>query len=172
MYRKFIATIAAASIALTALGASPAFAGEKETARAIAAILGLAVVGKLIHDKNERKKERREEVSRGYHNPQPSKPHRPEYRAPSYTPPAYHTPKPRPLPDRVNRNLLPQQCFQSFDTRRGKVRMFPSRCLERHYTYAYRLPPQCEYIFDTPRGNRRGYEARCLRDKGYRLARG
>ena len=45
MYRKFITTVAAASIALTALGSVPAVAGERETANAIAAILGLAVAG-------------------------------------------------------------------------------------------------------------------------------
>ncbi|MEW9919960.1 hypothetical protein AB2B41_10110 [Marimonas sp. MJW-29] len=169
MHRKFIATIAAASIALTALGAVPASAGERETARAIATILGLAVVGKLIHDRNERKKERRQE----YHAPVYDK-HGPkvQHHTPRYTPPAYHHFEPRPLPQRVNRKLLPQECFRSFDTRRGKVRMFPARCLQRNYAFADRLPRQCEYVFRTPNGDRRGYEARCLRDQGYRLARG
>lgn len=169
MYRKFIATITAASIALTAIGAAPAFAGNRETTQAIATILGLAVVGKLIHDRNDRKKDRHQNSTPAYH---PPKPHVQQHHTPNYTPPAYHEPKPRPLPQRANRKLLPKQCFRSFETYRGKVRMFPSRCLNRNYDYAYRLPRQCEYTFNTPRGERRGYEARCLRDRGYRLARG
>ena len=57
MYRKFIATVAAASIALTVLGALPAAAGDRRTVNTIAAIVGLAVVGKIIHDRNDKKKQ-------------------------------------------------------------------------------------------------------------------
>lgn len=168
MYRKFIATIAAASIALTALGALPAAAGDRETARAIAAILGLAVVGKIIHDRKDRKKKARAP------KPAPDQPvyRIPEYKKPGYQPPRYTQPRPRPLPDRVNRKLLPQQCLRSFKTRHGHVRMFPDRCLHRNYGFVNLLPQQCRYTFDTRKGNRRGYEARCLRDRGFRLARG
>ena len=161
MYRRFIATIAAASIALTALGSAPAFADQDRTAKAIATILGLAVVGTLIHEKRkDRKKQQNVYRPDPVHNP------------PSYRPPYYQDPQPRPLPDRVNRKLLPQQCFRSIDTRHGKVRMFGQRCLDRHYDYANRLPRECHYTFRTRDGERRGYEARCLRDHGYRLARG
>lgn len=169
MYRKFIAAVAAASIALTAIGAAPAAAGDRETANAIAAILGLAVVGKLIHDRNERKKDRYKQQT--YHKPV-HKQLKQNYHTPTYNPPTYHQPKPRPLPKAASRKLLPKQCFRSFDTYQGKVRMFPTRCLNRNFDFAHRLPRQCEYVFDTPRGDRRGYDARCLRDRGYRLARG
>lgn len=180
MYRKFIATVTAASIALTALGALPARAGEHDAARAIAAILGIAVVGKIIHDRNNRRKEAaHDSPDKVYRTPEYKQPvhkkpvHRqPEYKKPAYQPPRYSQPKPRPLPDRVNRKLLPQQCLRSFETHRGKVRMFGNRCLKRNYKFANRLPHQCQYIFNTPRGDRRGYEARCLRDRGFRLARG
>ncbi|MCX7558040.1 hypothetical protein OS190_00570 [Sulfitobacter sp. F26204] len=175
MYRKFIATVAAASIALTALGAFPVAAGERDTAKVIAAILGLAVVGKIIHDRNERKEEARHDSKRPiYRTPEYKKPvHRvPEYKKPVHQPPRYTQPRPRPLPDRVNRKLLPQQCLRSFETRQGRVRMFANQCLKRNYKFAHRLPQQCSYVFSTPRGDRRGYEARCLRDRGFRLARG
>lgn len=57
MYRRFIATITAASIALTTVGAMPAAAGERDTARAIAAILGVAVIGSIIHENSKKKKQ-------------------------------------------------------------------------------------------------------------------
>lgn len=175
MYRKFIATVAAASIALTTLGSLPAFAGDRQTANTIAAILGLAVVGKIIHDRNDKKKQvGNHQQTPDYRTPQYDRPihQKPDYRKPAYQPPRYDQPKPRPLPDRVNRKLLPEECLRRVKTRRGSVRMFPNRCLERNYRFAHRLPRQCNYIFNTRRGERRGYEARCLREHGFRLARG
>lgn len=168
MYRTFIATVAAASIALTALGTAVQ-AGDRGNSQAIAAILGLAAVGAIIHQHNKRDEAR----GRVRHQPAPVYvAPKPVYNPPAYNPPRYNVPKPRPLPNRVNRKLLPQECFRSFETRRGKVRMFGARCLNRNYDFAHRLPHECQYLFNTHRGERRGYEARCLRDRGYRLARG
>lgn len=160
MYRKFIATVTAASLALTALGTTPAVADRYQTERALAAILGLAVVGAIVH---ENRKDKKKQVTQ--HTP------RAVQDAPNYRPPVY-PPQPRPLPQRANRKLLPQQCLRSFDTRDGRARFFGQRCLNRHYQFAHRLPRQCQYVFRTNRGDRRGYEARCLRDRGFRLARG
>ena len=164
MYRRFIATVAAASIAITAFGAMPARADNDDAARALAALLGIAIVGKIIHDNKKDKK------AHHYEKKHVKKNHVPHYNQPSYKPPRYQ-PKPRPLPRRVDRKLLPGKCFHSYRTGRGKVRMFGRRCLKNNYDFVNRLPRQCLYEFDTPRGNRRGYEARCLRDRGYRLAR-
>lgn len=175
MYRKFIATVAAASIALTAFGALPAAAGDRRTANTIAALLGLAVVGKIIHDRKDRKKQAGNHQSNPDHRaPVYGKPihQQPIHREPAYQPPRYDQPVPRPLPDRVSRKLLPQKCLRRVETRHGRVRMFASRCLKRNYDYTHRLPRQCNYTFNTGRGDRRGYEARCLRDHGFRLARG
>ena len=166
MYRKFIATISAAAIALTAIGSAPAFADQDRTAQAIAAILGLAGVGTLSHEK-------RKDLKKQHNSDQPAPVHNPpKAYGQRYDPPIWNQPRPQPLPDRVNRKLLPKQCFRSLDTRHGKVRMFSQRCLNRHYDYAHRLPRACHYKFRTYDGHRRGYEARCLRDRGYRLARG
>ena len=65
MYRKFIATITAASIALTAAGASPVFAGDRDTQRAIAALLGLAAVGIIIADNKKRDEQHETNLKRG-----------------------------------------------------------------------------------------------------------
>jgi hypothetical protein len=56
MHRKFMATIAAASIAITSFAAAPAKADPNEVGRTLAAVLGLAIVGAVIIDKKNDKK--------------------------------------------------------------------------------------------------------------------
>ncbi len=147
MSPRFIGLIAAASIAVTAIGASPARADDHDIARALAALLGVAVIAKVIKDSKDDR-----EVSR---------------RHPRVV-------EPRPLPrrvDRVDRKLLPQRCFRTFDSRRGLHRGFGQRCLYTHFRYANRLPAHCLIRVRGTRGPRHAYEARCLRHQGYRLAR-
>ncbi len=192
MYRKFIATIAALSVAITALGSTPAAADDKEIARTLAAIAGIAIMGKIIYDKNkERDREReREIVTRRAATP--------VYEAPRYYARVSERPRlrpradlrrhtsweprdrdvtpvikreVRPLPERVNSKLLPQQCFRSFDSDEGKVMMFGERCLEQNYANTDRLPTFCAKRIRTDDGAQYGYDARCLRDSGYSLAR-
>ena len=55
MYRRFIATITAASIAITAFGAAPALADENKLAKALAVVVGVAVVGNLIQGQNRQR---------------------------------------------------------------------------------------------------------------------
>lgn len=159
MHRKFIATIAAAAVAVTAVGNAPARADE-DVLRALAAIAGIAIVGKVIHDRNERKREK-SHVARNVHKA-----------------PVYHNHKkvydlaPRPLPQRAkNRRLLPGDCLRTAETRQGRVRYFGKRCLERNFNYVNRLPQACAIRLRGDDRNRRGYEARCLRREGYQLAR-
>jgi hypothetical protein len=175
MYRKFIATITAVSIAITGLSATFATAGEsdRDLARIAIGVLGIAIVGKIIHDNNKRNESRDQVVSRQKVEPAPV------YRAPRIE--QRHEVQPRPLPRGYGHNnqqrqqdskLLPQNCFKSYETRRGQVLMFGSRCLQQHYRYANRLPQHCAQQIRTRQGNRFGYDARCLRGAGYRLARG
>lgn len=169
MFNRITATLAAAAIAVTSFGAAPAAADDRDAARIAAAVLGVAIIGKILHDKNKRDEAR--EVSRRQVEPAPvsrSLPHRRDV-------------EPRPLPRRVDRDyrdrhvdrkLLPQQCFRSYDTRRGSVHMFGSRCLQKNYRFSNRLPQACEQQVRTERGIRTGFDARCLRSAGYSLARG
>ncbi len=174
MYRRFIALVTAASLALTAIGAAPAQAGnDEDLAKALAVILGVAVVGKIIHDK---KKEREQVVSRHqpapvYTAPRPRPRHQESYGQPR---PRHQNPyvQPRPLPRNVDRKLLPGNCFRSVDTRRGTYHVFGTTCLNQNYRHASRLPQQCFVDFRTRAGRETGYDARCLRDNGYSLARG
>ncbi|MDF3350157.1 hypothetical protein HKX17_08275 [Sulfitobacter sp. KE34] len=193
MYRKFIATIAALSVAITAFGARPAAADEKEVLRTLAAIAGVAIVGKMIYDNNNKERKERETVTRRraapvyeapryyptvskrphprpYVNPRPA-PRRGDWTRPERDRTTYPEREVRPLPERVDRKLLPQQCFRSYEGDEGKVMMFGEPCLEKNYSYADRLPRYCAKRVSTAEGARYGYDARCLRDSGYSLAR-
>lgn len=193
VFSRLAGTLAATAIAFLSFSAVPAAADidERRAARAIATILGIAVVGKIIHDKREdRKKER---VKR---KPKPKKPkvysdpprviertHRPVPRAYEYTQPqtqprvyddVQRQPRlaPRPLPRRVDRKLLPQNCFRNFTTRDGSAQVFEQSCLQNSYVLTDRLPQDCAQRVRTREGTHMGYDARCLRRNGYSLDRG
>ncbi len=168
---RFVGTVTAAAVALTTFTAAPAFADEERTARAIAAILGLAVVGKIIHDNNKD----RGHVSQHVYKEKPKVRKQTQHTAKKQRQKGQaHVYKERrlpakPLPRRVSRNILPQHCLRSFETRRGHIRMLPRRCLERSYNFVHRLPQHCGVRVRTERGPRMGYAARCLRQNGYRF---
>lgn len=158
MHRKFIATIVAAALAVTALGSAPARADD-DVLRGLAAIAGIAIVGKVIHDRNKRKREQHTVTRQAHKAPVIHRNNR------------VYDLQPRPLPHRANRRLLPGNCLRSADTRQGRVRYFGKRCLERSYKHVNRLPQYCAVRFHGEDRSRRGYEARCLRREGYKLAR-
>lgn len=173
MFAKFVSGIAAASIALTVFTVTPAVADNKDLARIAAGVLGIAIIGKIISDSNKRDDRRDRVVTRQHVQPAPV------YQAPQVN--QHRKLQPRPLPQgygkvrnqaRGNAKLLPKQCFQSFDTRRGSVLMFGSRCLQDNFRHANRLPQHCAQQIRTRQGKRFGYDARCLRGAGYSLARG
>jgi hypothetical protein len=158
MHRKFIATVAAVSILITGFAAAPARAGQDDIGRALAALLGIAIVGAVIHDKKKDKKKAARAQQQQRH-----KVHKPVQKK-------RHV-KPRPLPRRASEHLLPGRCLRSFETHRGTARIFGERCLQRHYSFTNRLPQHCERRVRTDRGPRFGFGARCLRKQGYKLAR-
>lgn len=145
-HRHFIAVVASLSIGLSGFSASAAHAGSRDTERALAAIAGLAVIGAIIA--SERKKERRRAKARHQNHVEP-----------------------RPLPRRINRKLLPQQCLRSFGEGDQRIRLFGARCMDRHYAYVDELPLRCERRVRTDRGIRQGYAVRCLKRQGYQMAR-
>ncbi|MCR8826824.1 hypothetical protein [Pseudosulfitobacter koreensis] len=155
LHRKFIALVAGLSIAITGLSVTPAAADQDDTARALAAILGLAIIGAAIND--SRKDNDRVTRHDSY---------RPDYR------PDHRPVRPRPLPPRAdNRKLLPQACLRTFQTRQGKINGFGDKCLSKNYRYSNSLPRACEVRFRNRNGVGVGYDARCLRHQGYQLAR-
>lgn len=148
MHRYFIAAVVTATVIITGFTAVPARAGNDDLAKALAGIAALAIIGKVIHDRKDR-----DQVTRApqIHYQQPI--------------------KPRPLPDRVSRKALPQQCLRQAETGHGVVRVFGARCLENSYRFTNQLPQSCALQVHTQRGWRWAYGARCLRDNGYQIAR-
>jgi hypothetical protein len=179
MHRKFIATVVAAALAVTAFGPTPARA-DRDLIKTLAVIAGAAVVGKIIYDQQTRKTTDRFVTRELYQQPTVRQPLQPlqqvkrpvarPYTTIPYVEQGYQI-TPRPLPVRAERHLLPGDCLQSVETRDGRMRYFAQNCLERSYNYASRLPQDCFVRFRTYHGPRQGYEARCLRDAGYQLAR-
>ena len=166
IHRQFIATIAAASIVITGFSAAPARAGEEEIGAALAAILGLAIVGAVIKDKRDDRKARQQ-----VHVPQPQV-HQPRQQGQNHINRHQRHVQPKPLPHRVNRKLLPQRCLFNLRTDNGRYKeVFGQRCLNRHFQHVQHLPQQCGRRVWTDRGARYGYGARCLSKHGYQLAR-
>lgn len=157
-HRKFISAIAALSILVTGFGAAQAQAGSRDAERALAAIVGLAVIGAIVANNRDDDRHETQRVVR--------KPPRIEAR-----------PLPRDLqPGRhgnhhASRKELPRACMQEVRTNRGVARYFGARCMSRNYKFVNRLPNQCERRIRTDRGERYGWGAKCLRREGYTLAR-
>jgi hypothetical protein len=159
-HRTFISVVAALSILITGISAVQAQAGSRDTERALAAIIGLAVLGAIVA-KNRERDERREtqKVIR--------QPDRIEAR-----------PLPRDLQahkkshgKHKDRRALPRECLFEARTDRGIAQYYGARCLSRNYAYVNRLPDRCERRIRTDRGVRYGWSARCLSREGYTLAR-
>jgi hypothetical protein len=146
-HHKFIGAIAGLSILITSFAAAPARAGDDDVARALAALVGIAIIGAAINDARDDR----------------------------HVKPKVHTysgVNPRPLPPRVRRNILPQKCFRVFTNNKGgRMPAFGHRCLQNSYAYANALPHRCLRNAKTNRGLRPVYGARCLRQEGYQLSR-
>lgn len=165
LYPRLIGTVTAVAMALTTFNAAPAHADEQRAARIAATILGIAVLGAIINDQKKDKKKAQEI----YRQPPPKQVYT---RRENNNVQHRGYVQPRPLPQRVSRKQLPQDCLRSFDTRQGRAHIFERRCLERNYRAADRLPQNCAVALRTNDGTRAGYDARCLRRNGYSLARG
>ena len=160
MHRKFIATVVATSILFTGFAAAPARANQEDVGRALATLIGIAIVGAVIHDSNKDKKSK----VKVYKQPEKKVQKKQVQKKKKHV-------QARPLPRRVAQHLLPSKCLSSFETRRATARILGQRCLERNYEFTHRLPQHCERRVRTDRGSRFGFSARCLRKQGYKLAR-
>jgi len=159
MHRYFIAGITAVTLLVTAFNAAPARAQDQDLARLLAGIAALAIVGKAIHDRNERREVRKDYFHRD------TIVHRDHVQRQNVI-------TLRPLPQAVARKVLPRQCLRQVQTRNGDIRRaFGARCLERNYQHSNLLPRNCARQFETQRGTRWMYRAGCLRNNGFQIAR-
>lgn len=159
IHRKFIAVVVSAAVTITAFSVNSAAADERDAARFLAGVAGLVILGAILEDQRRDNKSQGY-VSRNWYEPAP--------RAYRNSNPRL---KPRPLPKRVARKILPAECVRDYNSRRGTVRMVGSRCLENNNRRVKRLPNDCYREVRTRRGVRGGYAVRCLRKSGYTFAR-
>ena len=146
MSRKFIATIIAASIAVTGFSAAPARADGDDLARFLVGATALVIIGSAINDSRRDRRHRDVYVGRDHRDWRPERPRR------------------------HRRAALPSTCLRVLNTDNGRVRMMARRCLERNYRQASSLPNSCKIRVRADRKIRKGYKMRCLRDHGYRIA--
>ena len=143
MSKRLIATVLAASLALTSVSAAPARAADSgEIARFIFGAGALLMLGQAL-SKNDRNRNvtRRYDYDQDYH---------------VYTPP-------RP------RKILPSACLRVNRFDNGPRRFFGRPCLRNNNVRIGRLPNQCKRTIWTYNGKRTVFAARCLRRNGWTL---
>lgn len=160
MHRKFIALILAAATAVSTLSAAPARADE-DIGKVLAGLAALAIIGAALNDARDDNPPVVHRRSHPYPGNSVGRPY--ERRSPVVNP--------RPLPQRVTRNDLPQQCLRRFEGYRGNTRLFGLNCLQRNYRHVNQLPYACRVQVGNGRQGNVGYEPVCLRERGYRVTR-
>ena len=163
MSRKFIASILAASLALTSFTAAPARASDRDLVQFLAGATALIIIGSALNDSRQQTT---------VNQPQPR--NRDQYRHQAdrrYETDRRHHDDWR-SPDR-GRSIapLPGGCMIRANTRYGHQRVFGARCLEVHYSQANRLPDACRTRIWDRDGRRPGYLASCLKQRGFRARR-
>ncbi|MFK7763560.1 MAG: hypothetical protein AB8B62_09875 [Roseobacter sp.] len=162
MSRKFIGYVAVAALAVTVIGSRPAQANN-DLATALAALVGVAIVGGIIAnnlDDEKKASKYRSKAPTHFREPSNSRGHQ-----------IYRQASPKHTPRRANRYVLPGDCLRSFKTRDGRQRIFETRCLQAEYSFTNTLPRSCGVKIRTHNKQRRGYDAGCLGRAGYKLAR-
>ena len=158
---------------LTALSLSlapmPASAGP-DSEDVVKTLAGLAVLGLVANQLNDRKKKRRAAATAA---------------TPTYDPYGSierHQGKRvidgnirRPdqgsrAPRDARRARLPDHCLRIVETGRGDRLVYGKRCLNKNYVYANELPRHCELLVRTENRTRPVYGARCLSREGWRVA--
>ncbi|MYM55511.1 hypothetical protein [Thalassovita mangrovi] len=160
MSRKFIATVLAASLAVTSISAAPARAGEDDLVKLLAGATALFIIGKAINDKPARAAAPQ---SRNY-----------DYTRPEYTRP-YDGDRRHEYQHRQRHAYnapLPGYCRSSVWTDQGRQRFLDGRCLRQNYSQARDLPQQCRITVGKGADHkRRGYSIPCLKRNGFEIAR-
>ena len=161
MFKTVIAGLTAISLTVTAAGPAQAQGlNEEQVGKVLFGIVATAVIASMIN----KRKNRVDPIE--VHSPRAWEP-RP--RIPWFEQPREEQPrKPR---GQQRRMILPAECFVSYDTRYGKVRMFGRDCMRRNYRHVARLPEDCRVRAATREGPRNGWDPQCLRVSGYQINR-
>ncbi|MDF1855019.1 hypothetical protein [Pseudooceanicola sp.] len=159
MSRKFIATILAASLAVTTFTA-PAKAGNDDLVKFLAGATALVIIGTAIEQSN------RGRTTTRYENRYvPPKAHNSGHRDDRYD--NRHDSR----NDRRGRDTartMPSTCRTTINTRRGPVEAFGYSCVQKHPRVAANLPGRCVTNAHTRRGTQMVYSGQCLQGAGIR----
>mgnify|MGYP001628061978 CR=1 FL=1 len=172
MSRKFISLVLAASLSLTAFGATTAQAGDKEVFRFIAGAATVAIIANALNDNNRGRHQPQVVTRNGHHGSnyggyQPHNNPRPQVIVPNRG-----QVTPRPLPNRVRNQVLPSQCTLTARTRHGTRAYMGDKCLNKNNIRLSALPGQCRTNLAGPRGGTWGaWDVKCMTNLGYRTAR-
>lgn len=160
MTKRFLASVLAASMAITSLSTAPARADAGEIARFVVGAGAILLLGNAIARQNRENKNAR--VSRRYEDPQPRVTRRHVHPAPSET--RRHV---DPAPRNTRRMLVPSSCLRENYSDYGPRRYADERCLSRNMRDFSRLPDNCRTAIWTRKGRSAGYSASCLRRNGW-----
>ena len=166
MFKIVIAGLMAASLTLTS--ANPVQAQGLDEDQIGKLLFGLAATAAIVSIINSQKSEpdpvpEAETRQTWTHPRQPQTSPRQQQ---SHTSPWQH--QPRELAQRL---VVPAQCFASYQTRYGTVRMFARSCMRNNYRHVTSLPRSCAVRALTADGPRDGWDPKCRRDNGYRISR-
>jgi hypothetical protein len=146
MTRKFLATVLAASMALTSVSVAPARADSGELGRFLLGAGALVIIGSAISNSNRNRG--RVEPTRRYVEPTRR----------------YVEPAPR---IRHQHKVVPSACLRVNRTDYGPRRYFGQRCLNNNMRKAWRLPESCLRAVPGRHGQRAVFAAHCLRRNGW-----
>ncbi len=141
MTKKLIASVLAASIAITGMTAAPARALDNgELGRLIFGTGALIIIGSALANRNNNNNNGAVVTRRGGDADRPRRHHR---------------------------KIAPARCVRHSHFNNGPRRFLGQRCLNRHMHNAHRLPSACKRKVYTNNGRRNVFGARCLRNHGW-----
>lgn len=189
MFRPLAASLLSALLVLTPVAAMPARADERDIARIVAGAATLFVIGKVIKDANDRKKEKERQAqaeraaaearararadrisrNRGWsevsrRDPEPRRAHR-HHDHPEKTKRAER----RAAPIIEVRRRLPESCLSTLPDGDRTLRIFGKRCLTATMPDAELLPRSCETSIYAYGRQRPVYGESCLARFGWSL---
>ncbi|MGR3455467.1 hypothetical protein [Pseudooceanicola sp.] len=167
MGRKFIATILAAALAVTAISAPAQARNNDDLVKFLAGATALVIIGKAIHDSKERK-----ERNETHYRPQPRHDDR-------HSPRQGHGDRwdrhdrdrhDRDRWDRHDRRIsMPAECRVNVRTPRGTIAGYGYRCVQQNPRLARAIPGECVTATRAHQGPRFIYSSHCLARAGIRV---
>lgn len=167
MFKTFIAGLTAISLTMTTVGPVQAQGlNEEQVGKVLFGVLATAVIATAIS--KQRDKDRAEPVEVHGSRTWAPRPRNPRVEHPRQPRGQWGERGERGERDRMS---LPAECFVSYQTRYGQVRMFGRDCMRRNYRNVGLLPAACSVRAATREGPRNGWDPQCLRVAGYRIDR-